>query len=284
LPSLGYAKAKEMVAGSQLVTVYDRIYHDMLMSMAQLLPSRMQVGITLSRSKDAFVLLSDDEASNDYKIEIVSVSLFVKRVYLNPTATALVNQSLANGGRLYYQRLHMTALPCAKGTRSWNWHNCFSGVAPRRVFVALASQEGYYGSFGRVGNFLETAGVSTVRFSLDGRDIMAEPYRVTYVYKEDGSVDEDATDVKSALHGFTATIGTFFAPRDHVGLSLSEYLRGGTIYCVDLEHADAMGPVPGSLSVHIGFERELDESMVVLVMGEYPKTIAFDANRAISEL
>jgi hypothetical protein len=271
------------VANSAECCVYDKIYSDFLNSCVQLLPNRMQLGITLTRAKDSMVLASLD-GDEDYKVEVMSCSLFVKRVYPNPAAKVVLDSALAEGGKLHYRRLQAVALPCAKGSRSWSWHNCFNGVAPRRAFMALINQESYYGSFQRMSNYLETAQVSTVRFSLDGREILPEPYHMEYKYTPDGMVDAEGSDVKSPFHGLTMVSGALFQPYSELGLSKDEFLRGATIYAVDLAHSETAGPTQGSFDVSIEFASGLAEPMTVLVIGEYPKTLVFDANRALTKL
>jgi hypothetical protein len=218
-------------------------------------------------------------------IEIESVSLFVKRVILNPAARALLSQSLSSGGKLHYQRLHTIAFPCAQGSRTWTWHNCFNNIAPRRVFVALVTQEAYFGSWRYGSTYLESSRISRVRFCLDGREIMPEPYETTFAYAPDGMVDPKATDAKSAFAGITRVMNNFGTPTSRAGINYANYINGSTLFGVDLDHADALGPVLGSLDIHMEFsEGAAPAPMMVLVMGEYPKTVVLDGNRQVTEM
>ena len=233
-----YSTNKAKAKGSNLITVYDRIHSDFLMTCSQLLPSRMRLGITLTRSKDEFVLGCDMTTMTDtYKIEMMSVSLFVRREYLNPAARSLAERELADGGKLFYQRLQTLAFPCPEGSMSFAWYNCLGGFAPTRAFLAVVSQEAYFGSLSRTSNYLESAGISTVRFCLDGRDIMAEPYQTTFVYDENGATNLSESDALSPFQGFCQTLGTMHAPRAHMGVKYDSFKDGCLVFAVALDHS-----------------------------------------------
>ena len=249
-------------------------------SCTQLLPNKMSFRLTMTRARDSFVLCSN-EASADYKLEIVSCSLFVRRLFPDPRGLAILNENLSTGGQLNYRRLQTVVLPCAKGSRSWTWHNCFSGKAPKRAFCFLLSQEAYYGSMGRVCDFFETASVATVRFQLDGRDILPEPYVTSYVYADDGQLDKDNSDAMSAFYGIRKVLGDYGGRGKGVGVGLSTFLQGSTIYAADLEHSVTGSPVSGSFSAQIDFSTSLSEAYMIVLVGEFSKVISFDGDRSI---
>ena len=268
------------VAGSKEVVTYTAVGSDFMRSCTQLLPNNMDLRLTLTKARDSTILCSS-EAGADYKVEIVSCSLFVRRLFPNPRGLAILNENLANGGELRYQRLHTVALPCAKGSRSWTWHNCFNGKAPARAFCFLLSQEAYFGSFSRISDFFESASVAAVRFQLDGRDILPEPYSTSYGYDASGQIDESNTNALSAFHGIRKVLGDFGGHGKDMGMGYSEFIKGCTLYAVDLEHSIVAKPVSGSFTVQIDFATSLSEACMIVIVGEFAKSLAFDANRSI---
>ena len=288
-----YRDQKRLCKKSQTITVYSRIHSDFMMSCSHLLPNNMSIGIQLQRSKDDFVLgattttVKDSKTNEDIvqgpdpvKIQVESVSLFVKRICLTSTALATINKSLSTGGTLQYQRLHTLAFSCPKNTKTWNWRNCFSNIAPRKVFVGLVTQDAYFGDLKRTSNFFESAGISTVSFALDGREIMAEPYKCSFKY-DGGKIDKNETEARSAFAGLCRTIGSFTATMQGLGVSYDQFISGATVFATSLDHADTDVAVPGSLDVSISFEKATENAYMVIVMGEFPKTISFDANRKL---
>lgn len=279
-----YLIPKMACAGSSPITVYNRITSDLMMSCGQLLPNGMSLGITLTKSKDNFVLCRDADEDRSFKLEIVSVSFFVKRVQLNINGMQRIEKMLESGGKLLFQRLHTIAFPCPQGSRSWNWHNCFNGVVPRRVFLAIVSQEAYHGSWSRTSVYLESAHVSSVRFQQNGREIMPQPYNCSFVYHEGGRVNKEASDAKSAFAGLCRVTGSFDTPRLAVGIPSLYFLDSSTIFAVNLDHVEGMGPASGSFDAFVDFAIPCREPYMIILMGEYPKSVVFDGNRHITQL
>ena len=315
-----YGDERLSCSKSRTVTIIDRVHSDFLMSCCQLLPNGMQLGLTLIRNKDSFVLASmGDSTKNNYKIEIESVSLIVRRVIFNSKAHSMIARSLASGGRLNYQKLQTVVYPCAKGSRSWTWHNCFGNLVPKQAFVMIVSQEAYFGSFARNSAFFESAGVSRVRFCVDGRDVMASPYTMEFKYDvETGKVitwrdvagsqnvlenlKKDAKDYAEMkkkhetikkmggsdaivpFAGLCRVIGTSTNPRQFLGVNYSQFVSGSTVFAVSMGHNGGHEATPGSFDVHIEFGAQTTEPYMVIVTGEFHKVIGFDANRNIVEM
>ena len=261
--------------------IYDRIHSDVMMSCGQLLANKFRLGITLIRAKDSLVLVKSPEDTTDYKVDVQSVSLYVKRIHLNQAAVLMAEKKLAQGGKLQYQRLHTLAFNCNEGSRTWSWHNCFNGVAPRRVFMVLLGQETYFGSWSRFSTYYESAGVSAVRFCLDGREIMSEPYRTNFCYDDNDKIEVMKSDAREAYAGLCRVIGTFFNPRLNMGIEYPEFLDGSTVFAAELDHSHGTEAGQGSLDVHIEFAEPTKESLSILILAEYPKTLHFDANRQV---
>ena len=113
---------------------------------------------------------------------------------------------------------------------------------------------------------------------------MAEPYKSSFSYDNDGKLEEDKSDALSPFAGLCRVIGSFAFPRQYVGVSYENYRDGSTIFAVALDHEDTQGVVPGSFDVHIDFGNLTSEALMVILVGEYPKSIAFDSNRNISRV
>ena len=296
-----YRDEKRLCKNSETIEVYSRIHSDFMMSCSQLLPDDMDITINLTRSRDEFVLGGEERTVKEEKkvgketktvnvvvppppakIKVESVSLFVKRICLSPSYRSEISRSISNGGYLQYQRLHAVPFSCNKGQKTWSARNCFNGIAPRKVFVALVTQDAYFGDLKRTCNYFESANISTVRISLNGRDIMAEPYKTNFVYDNDGKIDKTETKALSAFAGLCNTIGNFSSTRQNVGINYDQFINGATIFATNLDHAETDAAVPGSIDVEITFQEGSKEGYMVIVVGEYPKIISFDANRNIS--
>lgn len=277
-----YFNARLGVAGSPTIEVHQRIHSDFLMTASHLLPSGMRLSITLQRNKDDFLLCRRPGETEAYRVEMREVSLSVKRVRPNPTARALLDRSLASGGQLVYQRLHLIPFPCPRQSKIFTHYNCFNGVVPRRVFVAIVTQDSYEGSYDRDPTFLENANVSRLRVCRNGQEVMPVPYTSTWSFLEDtmGCVDTENSHARGPFNGLNRVLEGAHNPRQlPAGVSYRSYLMGATIWGVNLAHADSVKPVSGALDLHVEFATPVQESMMILVLGEYPITLRFDGQR-----
>ena len=228
----------EEAAGSKLITLYGRITSDFLMSLAQYLPPNIKLDIVLTRARDSFALATDIPA--DYKIHLESASLFTKRVRLTAEALAQFQLAANTGISLNYNRITTTVQPIAEKTLVFRYNNVFaSGPLPSHIYVCLVKQRSYYGSLGRLSNYLETANVRQVRMLLNSADILPEPLRCEYVYKDGESVDAEKSNALTPYMSLCAVLGNLGKPRRPLTLSYNEFLSGGTIYCCKLSSCSA---------------------------------------------
>lgn len=275
-----FAIPKAMVASSKTIKVYDRIYSDFLTSVTQLIPPKTTLDITLSRTKDSLMLCKEAEDTSNYVVEILSVSLFVRRIRPNPSARTLIESSLKEGFSLFYQRLQTVVFPCNSPARGFTWYNCFgSSLAPNRIFTFFVSQSAYFGSWSRIPNYYESAGISSLYYTLNGRDILPSPVKPRFQYNDDGTVNTFQSDALEAFCSLHRVIGTFSSPRLSLGFDYNTFIDSGTIFCCELENVESSTPATGSVSLHIEFaENAPDDSLIVFVVGMFPSTVKFDAN------
>ena len=279
-----YGDARIHQGGSPVIEVHQRIHSDFLTSSAQLLPSRMRLGITLYRHRDDFVLCRTPKQTEKYKLEMQEVSLTVKRVKPTPWASAALTKTLGGGGRLLYQRLHLIPFTCPAKSKMFTHYNCFNGVLPRRVFVVIVTQDSYEGNYDRDPTYLESRAVSRFRVCRNGHDVMPAPYtaRWAYIQNAPGVVDMEKSEARGPFHGLNRVLEAAHQPRQlPAGVSYSAFRAGATIWAVSLAHADTAEPASGGLDIHIEFATETSEPLVVMVLGEYPQTLHFDAQRNI---
>ena len=220
-------------ADSKLMMLYGRITSDFLMSLAQYLPPNMKLDIVLTRSRDAFALATD--TPGDYKIHLESASLFTKRVHLSGQALAAFQRTASSGLSLNYNRITTTVQPVPEKTLVYRYNNVFaSGALPNLIYVCIVKQRSYYGSLGQLSNYFETANVRQVRMLLNSADILPEPLRCDYVYREGSGLDMGRSNAMTPYMSLCSVLGNLGKPRRPLTLSYSDFLSGGTIYCCRL--------------------------------------------------
>lgn len=278
LNQISYGDNKKKVANSKDVRLSGRIASDFLATCAHLIPNKVAMELSLIRNRDSFILGSS-EAKKSYKINLKECTLGVKRVRLNPAGQELLEKSLATSGHLKYQRLSTRVQTVSLGSQSFRWNNIFhSSQLPSRVFVGLVNQKSYMGQLDYYPMFFESANVSSVRFLVDGREILPKPYqpKFKYVTRGDGgrALDHDNCEVSSPMRGLSKALGTFSNRATTVGLTEFEWLAGLSVYAATLPAYGGMETPKGCLDVVIDFSPHIGPgSYVCLVMGEFDKVL-----------
>ena len=270
------------VAGSQTVEISGRLASDFLMSSAQFLPPGVRMDIRLTRQPDNFTLVNG--AGGDYRIELQSASITIKRVVLRSSLRQLALGKFAclNGGSLVYNRLSTVMMPIGSDSQIFKWNNVYnSGQLPHTIYLVLVSQKAYYGDLTRLSNFFETGGVESMGFSVSGRTVMAEPFYCHYVYDGDGDASAVLDAVKSraqkAYFALASRLGCVTNPAKTPGLSYNEFLQGCTIYVAQLGTCGGSRMEPGgALDVEVRFAKATPEPYLLMIFGEAEGSVTLD--------
>ena len=196
---------------------------------------------------------------------------------MNHAADTLINAALFQQGHLKYQRLANRTYQIPIGSKTFRWNNIFnSGQLPSRVFMGIVSQRAYFGEIHTYPMFFESVDVSSVRFLVDGREILSEPYKPTFKYIEEGPykrVDDVLSDVTGPYRGLMKTLGVYSDSTSNPSLTADEWMRGLCIYGVTLPSYGGMETPKGSFNVAIEFNGHLQMPHMCVVMGEFDRII-----------
>lgn len=276
-----YTMKSLSISGSKETVLYGRIQSGFLLSLAQLLPDNVELDIELTRGKDSFALGSANPAA-DYRIKLNSLTLFVKRVEFNNSAHNILRSVMAKDIHLKYQRFHSRVMYVPRDSRTFTWGNLFAGVLPRRAFFMLVDQSSYSGAINRRGTYCEAANVSEVRFLVDGRDILPEPYRPKIeTIGDQVSMDSDVSCVILGLH---SVMGSFFKrDLDGPSIGVGDMQSGLLIYPVLLpRHQANQSSPPGSMDISVTFNANTLRSYTAICIGEFDQCIKVTPAREIT--
>lgn len=268
--------AIDSIAGSRELILYGRIHSDFLVTLAQLLPDNVELDIELIRGRDSFALGSANPNA-DFRIKLNAVTLFVKRVEFNKAAQNVLRPIVDNGVHLKYLRYQSRVMFVSKDSSTFNWGNVFSGgPLPKRVFFFLVDQSSYSGSIDRRPTYCETAGLNELRFLVDGRDLMPEPYRPDFIDDIVGS------DVKGPLLGLNSVIGVFHNQSDSQAATGDlDMLQGVMIYAANLHHSVSNKQKLGSLDVSVSFQTPTPRSYTAICIGEFNQCLKITKDRDV---
>ena len=284
--SQNYPLAMAAIADSKEFVLYGRLHCGFLVTLAQLIPDTMSLDIELTRSRDTFPLGSANPNA-EYRIKLNSFTLFTKRIEFNDKAHKVLRSLLSREQAfLKYQRYQSRVMYVPKDSRTFNWGNVFSGSSlPKRIFFMLVDQSSYSGAINRRPTFCETADVGEVRFLVDGRDILPEPYRPRFFKVGDSDKISRSSDIKSVILGLQIACGNYFEPvKQWPGMSTMEMIYGSMIYASRLPNYERDGAAAGTLDIAVVFNTNAHRSYTAICIGEFDQCLKISPNLDVSIL
>ncbi|XP_069063657.1 uncharacterized protein F54H12.2-like [Pleurodeles waltl] len=143
----GFKKRASFAAGSRQFDLLGCIHSDLFFQ-EKLLINGIELKIKLNRNKDAFCLIRGD--GEQYKLVILSASLFVKRVKVSPRVRLAHAESLQLLNAKYaIERVALKIFSIAAGTRLTQQQNLFLEQLPKLIiigFVDITAFSGLYTS------------------------------------------------------------------------------------------------------------------------------------------
>ncbi len=108
----------------------------------------VDIKIRMTRGKDEFCLMRDDAIA--YKLNIVSASLFVKKVSVSPGVRLGHAQALLSTTAKYLiERVCLKNFSIPVGSRVSNQENLFLGTLPKSIILAMTENSSFSGAYNK---------------------------------------------------------------------------------------------------------------------------------------
>ena len=255
-----------------------RIYSDVLMSSRQYLPPGVLLSIHLRRAPEAFSLLSNkDELS--YMMVIKSASVYIRRHRLPDALTKQVLSSIRGGQSLTFNRLETRLMSIPRTSTMFLWPNLLNGTPlPNRIYVAFVSHASLYGSQTRHSTYFENLNLATLNLKLNGRDLLVDPIRTKFVASANGEVDTSKSKWNEGLLSVVEVLNQVSDQTSPLRLSSDMYIKGMSIYAIELSMCGEESGNPGNLDLELTFgEGGTPNDAAVLVFSEKTDKAAFES-------
>jgi hypothetical protein len=267
-------------ANSKTVTLWGRVYSDVLLSSRQYLPPNVELGIDLRRAPPSFSINCHSNGTA-YKAVIDWASLYVKRLSVAPELVTKPLSTLKEDASIIFNRLESRIQVMPKGQSVWRWLDCLNGAPlPNRIYVGFITQEALYGKLTRYSTFFESLNLATFNVTLNGRDVMTDPIHTTYV-KENaptptptppptsasknesrrtrakrslnlpGGIDIVKSDAREP---YLALLEVFDQVKDQLGsvrLSYTQYKQGKSILALELSKCGQKSGSTGTMDLEV---------------------------------
>ncbi len=139
----------------------------------------VDIKIRMTRGKDEFCLMRDDGIAN--KLNIVSASLFVKKVSVSPGVQLGHTQALLSTTAKYpTERVYLKNFSIPPGSRVSNQENLFLGTLPKSIILAMTENSAFSGAYDKNPFAFKIFYLEFLALYRDGVQIPSKPFQPEY--------------------------------------------------------------------------------------------------------
>ena len=267
----GLYSRRDIIGASKEINLIGRLNADFFLQNRYLLDNT-DLTIKISRSKCSLFYIGD----GDYKLKILSATLYVRKVVINPEIRLAHAFCLEKGTAKYpFTRVDMKPISVSSGSTEMFKENLCTGAIPSRIIFGMVESEAYNGANKKNPYNFQHFNLSTVQFQLDGSDIPYKPFKN----------DFKKGNYCGAYFSHFLGINKFISDAGSV-VDYNDFANGFAIFAFDLtadlcndDHFNLIKT--GSLRMQLNFSEPLEKNIIVVVYLEYQNLIEINKNRQV---
>ncbi|XP_053556178.1 uncharacterized protein F54H12.2-like [Bombina bombina] len=269
----GFVKRARMLERGKTIELLGHLHSDLFFQ-EKLLLNGLDLKIKLIRNKDAFSIMSAE--AEQYKVQILNTSLFVKRVQISPAVRIGHAQGLLTGNAKYaLDRVGLKVYSEAAGSRVCNQENLFLGQLPKTVVIGFVDNDAFSGAYDKNPLCFKHNYVNFAALYLDGEQIPTKPFQPDF---ENGN----------AIREYISLINIAGKQNSDAGILINreEYVRGYTLFAFDLSPDQECGSHyslihSGNLRAEIRFSRPLERTINMIIYSVFDNIIEINQRREV---
>ncbi|GFW43333.1 uncharacterized protein F54H12.2 [Trichonephila clavipes] len=268
----GLKKRTEFFKESATVDMIGCIHSD-LFHQDRLLLNLVDLKIKLIRSKPKFCL----QGSEGFKVVLDHVSLFIRKVRVNPGVILGHAKALEKTSAKYpINRVLCKVYSIPKGSIHFIQDNIFSGQMPKKLFVGCVDNEAFHGAFSKSPYEFKHFNLNFIGVYVDGQPVPHNPLELDF------SKDQY---IRAYL---TLFVGTDRMGQDRgIFISRKEYKDSNTLLgfnlspdlCSSGEHLSLIKHI--NLRLELKFSKSLEQTVCVIVFAEFENLIEINKSKNI---
>ena len=262
----GFVARQKLTEGSKVCELYGPIYLDFFNQPRPLL-SNTDMRLKFTIQKPEFLLNS--YKPTNCKIKIVDMTLYVRRLTMNPSVIQghMIGLNSQNARYpLNHTRLLTYSIPT--GQKSFRKDNLFPAQSPKLIMVAMTTNKAFNGDLGENPFNFDHFNVNEVALLVNGTSYPGPRYRPDFA---GGHFQRDYSDLMEAFN--------YYNTDDTNGLTEDDFSKGFTIYAFDRTpdndiSSDYRHPNLGEdIRLDLTFKTVLPETINVLIYAVFDSEI-----------
>lgn len=259
----GFLKRRSLVANSQVYTTIAPLSSD-IMQVDTMFPMGYPLCIRITKARDNFLIIKNPESHTEYKVEVVSMRLFIRHLSLTEQATAGTLNTLASEPVVIpYNKTEIKEFLFGKDERERYFSDIVRGSIPKSVIIFMNTQEDAT-SMGKNPFNFGHQNVEEAYIRVNGNQIPGEPYRPIW---------STSTGAAREHRAFNDNVGVQHSRSGNL-VSMDQFRGGAFFLAFDLSPDRCNGyhhhlPKTGTIDLYLKLSTEATEVLKVYVFSTY---------------
>ncbi len=271
--NVGLMKQAAFTSASNVVELLAPIHSDIFFQEKFML-NGVDIKIRMTRGKDEFCLMRDDGIAN--KLNIVSASLFVKKVSVSPGVQLEHTQALLSTTAKYpTERVYLNNFSIPPGSRVSNQENIFLGTLPKSIILAMTENSAFSGAYDKNPFAFKMFYLEFLALYRDGVQIPSKPFQPEY---------ENGSDMRD-FYQLVLSTGRHLKNQS-LAIDRQDFLNGYTLYRFTLSpDEDCSNHVSltrsGNIRLEARFRQPLTRSITIIVYAIFDSIVEISNRRQV---
>ncbi|XP_048039107.1 uncharacterized protein F54H12.2-like [Megalobrama amblycephala] len=269
----GLAKRAAYTAGSRVVELLAPIHSDIFFQ-EKLMLNNIDIKLRMIRAKDEFCLMRDGDVA--YKLNIMSASLFVKKVSVSPPVRLGHAQALLSTTAKYpIDRVCLKNFSIPAGSRVSNQENLFLGTLPKSIVLAMVDNDAFTGAYNKNPFAFKHYNLEFLAVYVDGQQFPAKPLQPNF-------------ESRSAVREFyqLAMASGRHLKNQALCFDRDDFLNGYTLYAFNLTPDEECGQhisliKSGNIRLEARFRQPLPQTINLLIYAVFDSIIELSNRRQV---
>ena len=272
----GLKKRYELTRESRLIDMVGLIHGDIFFQ-DRLLLNGISLKLTFHRSKNSFCLLTPFP-DNNYRVQIVEASLYVRKVSVSPAVSLSHSKSLLSLTAKYpLRRVEVKTFSIPQGNQSFTRENLFLGHIPKRVVIGLVDNVSFNGDYRRNPFNFKHYGLNYLGLYVDNEQTPWRPLQPKFSGKDDAYMMAYQTL-------FSGTNTLFQDTGNHI--DREDYETGYSLFAFDLSPDLSSGShfnlvKRSNMRLELKFSTALTSTVTAIILSETESVLEVDSARNI---
>ena len=271
----GFVKRKALIAANKILSLKGRLCTD-ISAQPLLIPSQTDIDFTLTPQRPEFAIIRLGTGdTSQYKIEILSALLSIRKVKLFPAAINAFEKSISkNPIRLPISQIKVNTISIPRGLSTYSQNSLFHGQLPDYLVIGFLSNAAYAGSYAKNPFLFHHMNLNHIQLKVNDRLVPSVPLAPSFT-------DEKIIDSYESLY---YVVGKRCQDWSN-GLTIKDFTGGTSLYGFVLNEDtlcrhDSQSGI-GNVGITVKFGAALDETVTMVIYSSVKASILIDQHRNI---